>query len=159
MMVLKIKTMWSVGGGGVQLTSIPLWIVKSALYIPNKSPGFHKSFLKLCLIQNCIFLWQVCSLLRCFQAKGQIKSNQFGHAVNFPKKWTNEFVLFAVKSKKASKTNLFVHFLGEYTARQSALGFIWPLGSTSEYLSSSSLNLNDLQIYLLFLKLCWTAKL
>ena len=35
----------------------------------------------------------------------------------------NEFVLFAVKSKKANKTNSFVCFLGESTARQSAFWF------------------------------------
>jgi hypothetical protein len=32
--------------------------------------------------------------------------------------------LFAVKSKKANKTNSFVRFLGESTARKSAFGFI-----------------------------------
>ena len=36
----------------------------------------------------------------------------------------NEFVLFVVKSKKANKTNSFLRFLGESTARQSAFGFI-----------------------------------
>jgi hypothetical protein len=35
----------------------------------------------------------------------------------------DEFVLFALKSKKANKTNSFVYFLGESTACQSA--FIW----------------------------------
>ena len=40
------------------------------------------------------------------------------------KKRTNELVLFAVKNKKANKTNSFVRFMGESTARQSALGFI-----------------------------------
>ena len=43
------------------------------------------------------------------------------------KKWTEEYDLFAVKSKKAKKTNSFVYFLQEATARQSAYGFIWPL--------------------------------
>ena len=57
----------------------------------------------------------------------RLNRKQFGHAVDSPKKRTNEFVLFAMKSKKANKTNLFVHFLGESTARQSAFGFIWPL--------------------------------
>ena len=54
---------------------------------------------------------------------------QFGRAVDSPKKRTNEFVLFAVKSKKANKTNSFVRFLGESTAHQSAFGFIWPLAT------------------------------
>ena len=35
--------------------------------------------------------------------------------------------MFAVKSKKANKTNSFVRVLGESTAHQSAFGFIWPL--------------------------------
>ena len=48
-------------------------------------------------------------------------------AVDSPKKWTDEFDLFAVKSKKANKTNSFVRFLGESTTRKSAYSFIWPL--------------------------------
>ena len=48
-----------------------------------------------------------------------------------PKKQTNEFNLFAVKSKKANKSNSFtrsfVRFLGESTAHKSAFRFIWPL--------------------------------
>ena len=39
----------------------------------------------------------------------------------------NEFILFAVKSKEANKTNLFVLFLGKSMALQSAFGFIRPL--------------------------------
>ena len=38
-----------------------------------------------------------------------------------PKKQTDKFDLFAVKSKKANKTNSSVHFLGESMVRQSAL--------------------------------------
>jgi len=34
---------------------------------------------------------------------------------------------FAVKIKNVNKTNSFVRFFGESTARQSAFGFIWPL--------------------------------
>ena len=41
-------------------------------------------------------------------------------AVDSPKKRTDKFDLFAEKSKKANKTNLYVHFLGESMARQSA---------------------------------------
>ena len=59
--------------------------------------------------------------------KGQIKPKADWCAVDSPKKQTNEFVLFAVKSKKANKTNSFVHFLWESMAHQSAFGFIWPL--------------------------------
>ena len=33
---------------------------------------------------------------------------------------TDEFDLFAIKSKRANKTNLSVHFLGESMVRQSA---------------------------------------
>ena len=39
------------------------------------------------------------------------------------RKQTYAFVLFAVKSKKAYKTNLFICFLGESTERKSAFGF------------------------------------
>ena len=46
-------------------------------------------------------------------------------AIDSPKKKrTNEFVLFAMKSKKANKTNSFDRFLGESMARQSAFVFI-----------------------------------
>ena len=48
-------------------------------------------------------------------------------ALDSPKKRTDEFDLFAVKSKKANKTNLSVHFLGESMARQSAFEINWPL--------------------------------
>ena len=41
-------------------------------------------------------------------------------ALDSPKKLTDEFDLFAVKSKKANKTNSSVRFLGESMARQSA---------------------------------------
>ena len=48
---------------------------------------------------------------------GQIKSKSrlesWLRAVDFPKKQTDEFDLFAFKSKKANKTNSSVHFLGE----------------------------------------------
>ena len=39
----------------------------------------------------------------------------------------DEFDLFAMKSKKANKTNLSVHFLGESMAHQSAFEINWPL--------------------------------
>ena len=45
-------------------------------------------------------------------------------AIDSPKKRTKDFGFFAVKCKKATKTNLFVRFLGESAARQSAFGFI-----------------------------------
>ena len=56
--------------------------------------------------------------------KGQIKPKADWRDIDSPKKRTNEFVLFAVISKQATKTNSFVCFLGESTARQSAFGFI-----------------------------------
>ena len=61
--------------------------------------------------------------------KGQIKPKAVWVHLRHTKKLTNEFVFFAVKSKKANKTNLFIHFLGEPTAGKSVFGFIWPLSS------------------------------
>ena len=54
------------------------------------------------------------------QTKGQIKiKKQIGESyVDSPKKRTNEFDLFAVKSEEGNETNLSVHFLGEITSRQ-----------------------------------------
>ena len=52
----------------------------------------------------------------------RVRKNQKAdwRAIDSPKKRTDEFDLFAVKSKKANKTNLSVHFWGESMARQSA---------------------------------------
>ena len=48
-------------------------------------------------------------------------------AIDSSKKRMDEFDLFAVKSKKANKTNSSVRFLGESMARQSAFEINWPL--------------------------------
>jgi hypothetical protein len=56
--------------------------------------------------------------------KGQIKPKVDWCDIDSPKKRTNKFVLFAMKSKKANKTNSFVCFLGESMVRQSSFGFI-----------------------------------
>ena len=52
--------------------------------------------------------------------KGQIKPKSRLARHRFSQKRTNGFDLFALKSKKADKTNLSVHFLGESMVRQSA---------------------------------------
>ena len=52
--------------------------------------------------------------------KGQLISKTDWRAIDSPKKRMDEFDLFAVKSKKANKTNLSIRFLGESMARQSA---------------------------------------
>ena len=52
--------------------------------------------------------------------KGQVKPKADWRAVDSSKKGTDEFDLFAVKSKKANKTNSSVLFLGESMDRQSA---------------------------------------
>ena len=57
---------------------------------------------------ECVQFWSF--KLKSANSKGQIKPNQFGRTVDFPKKWTNKFVLFVGKSKKANKTNSFVGF-------------------------------------------------
>ena len=46
-------------------------------------------------------------------SKGQIKPKADWQAVDSPKKQTDEFDLFAVKSKAANKTYSSVRFLGE----------------------------------------------
>ena len=55
-----------------------------------------------------------------FCPKGQLISKADWCAVDSPKKRTDQFDLFAVKSKKANKANSSVRFLGEFMARQSA---------------------------------------
>ena len=52
--------------------------------------------------------------------KGQLISKADWRPIDSPKKRMDEFDLFAVKSKKANKTNWFVRFLGESMGRQSA---------------------------------------
>ena len=56
--------------------------------------------------------------------KGQTKPKADWCAVDSPIKQTNEFVLFAFLLFTANKLNLFVRFMGESTAHQSAFGFI-----------------------------------
>ena len=63
-------------------------------------------------------------VFRFILSKGQIKPKADLRAVDSPKKQTKEFGVFAVKSKKATKTNSFVCFLVLSVARQSAFGFI-----------------------------------
>ena len=50
--------------------------------------------------------------------KGQLISKAIYGLITSPKKQTDEFDLFAMKSKKANKTNLSVHFLGEVTRHE-----------------------------------------
>ena len=69
-----------------------------------------------------------------FSYKGQIKPKSRLVRWRFSPKWTDEFDLFAVKSKKANKTNLSVRFLGESMARQSAFKINWPLVTAFEAL-------------------------
>ena len=60
--------------------------------------------------------------------KGQIKPKAVWACSRFSQK-TKKWICFAFCEKqKANKTNSFIRFLGESTARQSAFGFIWPLG-------------------------------
>ena len=61
--------------------------------------------------------WEVFSL-------GQIEPEAVRARRRFSQKTNEKFVLFAMKSKKANKTNLFVRFLGESKAHQSAFCFI-----------------------------------
>ena len=56
--------------------------------------------------------------------KGQLISKADLRAVDSPKKRTNALVFFDMKSKKATKTNSFVRFLGESAASQSVFDFI-----------------------------------
>ena len=53
------------------------------------------------------------NLAFCLCIKGQLISKADWRAIDSPKKRTDEFDLFAVKSKKANKKNSSVHFLGE----------------------------------------------
>ena len=80
------------------------------------------------------------------------------HAVDSPKKQTSVFVLFAFLLFKAKKSNLYVCFLGESTAHQSAFWFyltfsmsqgIWKLGECtfrlhSEKFSTELLRFNEI---------------
>ena len=59
-------------------------------------------------------------LLNLYYTKGQLISKADWRVVDSPKKRTDEFDLFTVKSKKTNKTNSSVRFFGESMARQSA---------------------------------------
>ena len=66
--------------------------------------------------------------------KGQIKSKSRLERLRFCQKMID---LFAVKSKKANKTNLSVRFLGESMARQSAFEINWSLEISQNYVAFS----------------------
>ena len=53
-------------------------------------------------------------------SKGQLLSKADWHAIDSPKKRTNEFVLLAFLLFTANKSNSSLHFLRESTAGQSA---------------------------------------
>ena len=55
--------------------------------------------------------------------KGQLISKAIYGLLTSPKKRTDKFVLFAFLLFTANKSNLFVHFLGESTARLANLLF------------------------------------
>ena len=56
-------------------------------------------------------------------AKGQLISKAINGLLTSPKKWMDEFVLFAFLLLMANKSNSSVCFLGESMARQSAFRF------------------------------------
>ena len=57
------------------------------------------------------------------ETKGQLISDADWRAIDSPKKWMDEFVLFAFLLFKANKSNSSIRFLGESTAHQSAFWF------------------------------------
>ena len=69
--------------------------------------------------------------LKSEQIKGQFISKAIYGLLTSPKKWTDEFVLFAFLLFKANKSNSSVCFLGESTARQSAFWFYLTFRSSS----------------------------
>ena len=73
-------------------------------------------------------------LVKKFVCKGQIKPKAGLVRRRFSQKTNEHICLFAVKSKKANKTNFFVR-LGESMARQSAFGFSCPLEGRNSNLS------------------------
>ena len=89
-------------------------------HVPLKDFFRYERNTKLWLLQLEVYL-------KGWIPKGQLISKADQRAVDSPKKRKDEFDLFAVKSKKANKTNSSVCFLGESMARQSAFEINWPL--------------------------------
>ena len=58
-----------------------------------------------------------------FQSEGQLFSKVIYGLLTSPKKQTDEFVLFAVLLFTENKSNSFIHFLRESTARKSVFRF------------------------------------
>ena len=79
------------------------------MFLKNKYV-FHIPFFRLKLHMSLFF-------------KGQIKPKSDWRAIDSPKKQTNKFILFAFLLFMANKTNLFVRFLGESTARPNCFRF------------------------------------
>ena len=70
-------------------------------------------------------IWSI--FVKHLSPKGQKKPKADWRAVDSLKKRTNKFVFIAFLLYTANKTNSFVHFLGESTARRNCFRFIWPL--------------------------------
>jgi hypothetical protein len=73
------------------------------------------------------------SQIFCLFTKGQIKPKADWPAIDSPKQQMNEFVLFDFLLFMANKTNSFVLFLGESTARQNCFRFYLTFISQAEY--------------------------
>ena len=69
--------------------------------------------------------------------KSQIKLKAGLALCRFSQKM-NKRIRFVCCEKQKSKQNKFVCFLGEFTARKSAFGFIWPLVSVSQLCNEPS---------------------
>ena len=76
------------------------------------------------IIVNKFFFSVSVSFFLFLCSKGHLISKADLRAVYSPKKRTNEFGFFDMKSKKSTKTNSFFRFLGESAEPQSAFDFI-----------------------------------
>ena len=105
------------------------------LYLINKArKRSEKLGVHLLILTDCIFLKLREGTLLCYafswimgiytrHPKGQLILKAIYGLLTSPKKWTDEFVLFAFLLFTANKSNSSVRFLGESTARQSAFWF------------------------------------
>ena len=60
-------------------------------------------------------------------AKGKIKLKAVWERHRFSQKTNKQICFVCCEKLKCKQKNLFIHFLGDSMARQSAFGFIWPL--------------------------------
>ena len=91
--------------------TLPPWL-SIPRFMPKNGEFWYSSFSLGSKDVLKLVLWKI-KWFRLYYTKGQLISKPIYDLLTSPKKRTDEFDLFAVKSKKANKSNSSVRFFGE----------------------------------------------